>query len=668
MQKEEAKQRIETLRQEIERNNYLYHTLDEPELSDYEYDQLTQELRKLEAEFPDLRDAASPSRKVGAPVLNTFEKVRHEVQMGSLQDVFSTDDVVDFDRKVREKIEEPLYVVEPKIDGLSVSLEYRDGVFARGSTRGDGFVGEDVTENLRTVRSIPKKLSQAPEFLEVRGEIYMSRQSFDELLALQELNDEKPFKNPRNAAAGSLRQKDPAVTARRKLDIFVFNIQQIRGKEIHGHRESLDFLKSLGFAVTPSYKTFSDIGEAICEIERIGEERGAFQFDIDGAVVKVDDFSQRELLGQTAKYPRWAVAYKYPPEEKATTLLDVEVNVGRTGALTPTAVFEPITLAGTTVSRAVLHNQDFINEKGIAIGDRVVVRKAGEIIPEVVSVEWHDPEKPVYQLPSVCPSCGHPVGRVDGDSVLRCQNLACPAQVLRNLIHFASRDAMDIDGMGIAVIEALVQDGQLATPADFYKLRAEEIAKLERMGEKSAQNLIEAIERSKQSGMARLVYGLGIRNIGQKASQLLARRFGDVETMMNATAEELQTIDGFGDVMAQSLLGFFAEKDNRKLVEELKAAGLDMASKEAASGNRLAGITFVLTGTLPNLTRDQATALIEAEGGKVTGSVSKKTGYVVAGEDAGSKLTKAQALGIPVIDEAGLLNMTGQEKENENAD
>lgn len=665
MEKEAAKQRIEELRQEIERNNYLYHTLDAPELEDYEYDRLTQELRRLEAEFPEFAAADSPSQQIGAPVLNTFEKVRHEVQMGSLQDVFSTDDVADFDRKVREKVESPLYVVEPKIDGLSVSLEYRDGVFVRGSTRGDGFVGEDVTENLRTVRSIPKTLSEPVEFLEVRGEIYMSRQSFEELLALQELEDEKPFKNPRNAAAGSLRQKAPAVTAKRKLDIFVFNIQQIRGRELRGHRESLDFLKALGFTVIPGYRACSRIEEAIQEIERIGEERGQFQFDIDGAVVKVDNFSERELLGRTAKYPRWAVAYKYPPEEKATTLLDIEVNVGRTGALTPTAVFEPITLAGTTVSRAVLHNQDFIDEKGIAIGDRVVIRKAGEIIPEVVSVEWHDPAQPVYRLPDVCPSCGHPVGRIEGDSVLRCQNLSCPAQVLRNLIHFASRDAMDIDGMGIAVIEALVQDGQLKNPADFYRLKAGEIAKLDRMGEKSAQNLIEAIERSKQSGMARLLFGLGVRNIGQKASQLLARRFGDMDKLMDAAADDLQTIDGFGDVMAQSLLGFFAEEDNRTLIAELKAAGVDMTSKETARSDRLAGTTFVLTGTLPNLTRDQAAALIESMGGKVSGSVSKKTSYVVAGEDAGSKLKKAQTLGISVIDEAELLRLTGQEKENE---
>ncbi|MEA5135098.1 MAG: NAD-dependent DNA ligase LigA [Candidatus Fimivivens sp.] len=659
MQRAEAEQRANELRRQIEYHNIQYHFYDNPEIEDFEYDALTRELKAIENEFPELVTPDSPTQKVGAATLgaqNSFAPVPHAVQMGSLQDVFSTDEVRDFDRRVREKIDAPEYVVEPKIDGLSVSLEYRDGVFVRGSTRGDGFVGEDVTENLRTIKSIPKKLSEPLQFLEVRGEVYMPLESFAQVIAQQELNDEKPFKNPRNAAAGSLRQKDPRVTAKRMLDILVFNIQQIEGKTLTNHAESLALLKALGFHTIAAQNPVTDIETVLKEIASIGENRGKNPYDIDGAVVKVNSFTDRETLGKTAKFPRWAVAYKYPPEEKATTLLGIEVKVGRTGVLTPTAVFEPITLAGTTVSRAVLHNQDFIDEKQIAVGDVVLVRKAGEIIPEVLSVVEHKGAA-VYKLPKICPSCGHPVSKDGDDAAVRCRNLACPAQLLRNLIHFASRDAMDIEGLGQAVVELLVSNELIASPVDIYRLKAEQIKDLERMGDKSAANLVSAIEKSKQNDLSKLLFGLGIRNIGQKAAQLLARRFGDMETLMAATREQLTAIDTFGDIMATSLLDFFAQPENREMVEQLGALGVNMKSLQVPVDDKLSGLTFVLTGTLPTLSRNEATAMLESQGAKVSGSVSKKTSYVVAGEEAGSKLTKAQSLGVPVLDEAGLLDL-----------
>ena len=662
MQRTQAEQRAIALRRQIEHHNIQYHLYDNPEIEDFEYDALTRELKAIEAEFPELVTPDSPTQKVGAAVAdvqNSFAPVTHMVQMGSLQDVFSTDEVRDFDRRVREKIGAPEYVVEPKIDGLSVSLEYRDGVFARGSTRGDGFVGEDVTENLRTIKSIPKKLSEPLPFLEVRGEVYMPLTSFAQVVAQQELNDERPFKNPRNAAAGSLRQKDPRVTAKRLLDILVFNIQQIEGKTLTNHAESLAFLKAQGFHTIDAGQPVSDIETVLKEIENIDKSRGGNPYDIDGAVVKVNSFTDREILGKTAKFPRWAVAYKYPPEEKATTLLDIEVRVGRTGVLTPTALFEPITLAGTTVSRAVLHNQDFIDEKKIAVGDVVLVRKAGEIIPEVLSVVEHRGAA-VYKLPDACPSCGHPVSRDEDDAAVRCKNIACPAQLLRNLIHFASRDAMDIEGLGQAVVELLVSQGLIASPADLYRLKAEQLVDLERMGEKSAANLIAAIEKSKQNDLSKLLFGLGIRNIGQKAAQLLARRFGDMQTLLAATQEQLTAIDSFGDIMAASLLDFLAQPENREMITTLEALGLNMKSLQTPVADKLAGLTFVLTGTLPTLSRADATAMLEAQGAKVSGSVSKKTSYVVAGEEAGSKLTKAQQLGVPVLDEAGLLQLLNQ--------
>lgn len=652
----EASRRAEALRREIEHHNHRYHVLDDPEIEDYQYDALTRELRALEERYPALQTPDSPTQRVGGPVRNSFAPVRHTVQMGSLQDVFSTDEVRDFDRRTRDKLPDPAYVVEPKIDGLSVALEYVDGLFARGSTRGDGFVGEDVTENLRTIASIPARLSRPLPFLEVRGEVFMPRDSFEAVVAQQELNDEKPFKNPRNAAAGSLRQKDPRVTARRMLDILVFNVQQIEGETPGSHTDSLALLAGLGFPVVPGYRLARDIGEAVAEIDAIGRRRGEYPFDIDGAVVKVDSFTDRELLGATAKFPRWAVAFKYPPEEKNTTLLDIEVRVGRTGVLTPTAVFEPITLAGTTVSRAVLHNQDFIDEKQIAVGDTVTVRKAGEIIPEVLGVAEHRGGA-VYRLPEHCPSCLQPVHRLEGDAAVRCQNLSCPAQLLRNIIHFASRDAMDIEGMGQAVAEQLVGAGLVASPVDIYALEAPALAALDRMGEKSAQNLMEAIEKSKENDLSRLLFGLGIRNIGQKAAQLLARRFGDMAAVRAASREELEAIDGFGGVMADSLIDFLSQPANQEMLDALGRAGVNMACTERPASDRLSGSTFVLTGTLPTLSRAEATALIEAQGGRVSGGVSKKTGYVVAGDEAGSKLKKARDLGVPILDEAGLLDL-----------
>lgn len=655
---EQAKRRVAELTAALEYHSNRYYVLDDPEIDDEEYDRMMHELIALEEQYPELHAENSPTSRVGGQALNQFESVEHTVQMGSLQDVFSEEEIKEFDRRVRETVPDPVYVVEPKIDGLSVSLEYRDGVFVRGSTRGDGLVGEDVTANLRTVRSIPLKLTDAPAFIEVRGEVYMPRRSFDELVKAQEEREEKPFKNPRNAAAGSLRQKNPKVTATRKLDIFVFNLQQIEGQALTSHEESLDYMKSLGFHVIPGYQCYREIGDVIARIREIGEHRDGYGYEIDGAVVKVDDFAQRELLGATAKYPKWAVAFKYPPEEKASKLLSIEINVGRTGVLTPTALFEPITLAGTTVSRATLHNQDFIDEKGIAVGDTILVRKAGEIIPEVRAVVEHSGGE-VYRIPSVCPACGSHTVREEDAAAVVCVNPDCPAQLLRNLIHFASRDAMDIEGLGPAVIEALVEHDLVHSAADLYDLRAEQIAALDRMGEKSAANLVAALEKSKSNDLSRLVFALGIKNIGQKAAKLLARRFGSMDGLIGASREEISAIDGMGDLMAQYVRDFFDQPQSLHLIERLKAAGLNMQAEEAEPEDaRLAGLTFVLTGTLPTMTRSEAQAIIEKLGGKTSSSVSKKTSYLLAGEDAGSKLTKAQSLGVPILTEAEFLEMT----------
>lgn len=651
MNLEEAGRLAKQLAEQISYHNRKYYVEDAPEIDDYEYDQLYRRLQQLEAEFPQLVTPDSPTQKVGGAALNRFSPVAHAVPMESLHDSFSEQELMEFDRRVRSAVGDPVYVVEPKFDGLSVSVEYRDGLFVRGSTRGDGSVGEDITENIRTIRSLPMKLSKALPYIEVRGEVYMPHETFYQLSARQELNGDKPFKNPRNAAAGSLRQKNPAVTASRGLDIFVFNVQQVTGAELRYHDEALGFLKKLGFPVPPFFKPCNTMQEAVGEIRKIGEMRGSLGYSIDGAVVKVNSFAQRELLGSTAKFPKWAEAFKYPPEEKQTKLLGIEINVGRTGVLTPTAVFEPVSLAGSTVARATLHNQDFIAEKDIRIGDTVLLRKAGEVIPEVVSVVSHAEASEPYRMPRVCPSCGAEVTREEGEAATRCTNPECPAQLLRHMIHFASRDAMNIDGLGPAVIEQLVGKGMLSSPADLYSLTAAQLNSLERMGEKSSDNLLKAIEKSKDNDLYRLVFALGIPHVGLKAAKLLTARFGSVDDIFRAELEELSSIDGFGDVLAQSVRRFFDLPNTAHLIGRLRDAGVNMLSRTETKDSRFAGKTFVLTGTLPGLTRAQAAELIEKYGGKVSGSVSKKTDYVLAGEDAGSKLAKANQLGVAVISE-----------------
>ena len=645
-----AESRIKELTKQLEYHNNLYYNKDEPEISDFEYDKMLRELENLEEEFPSLKSPLSPTNKVGGSAGEKFSSVVHTVPMESLHDSFSHDELRDFDRKVREAAPNVKYVVEPKFDGLSVSCEYRNGVFVRGSTRGDGVTGEDVTDNLMTIKSLPKKISNAPEYLEVRGEVYMSFESFEALVKRQEENDEKISKNPRNAAAGSLRQKDSKITAQRNLDIFIFNIQQIIGEEFTSHRQSLDYLSQLGFP-TSFYKVCDSIDEVIEEIELIGNKRGEYDYAIDGAVVKVDDFTTRELLGSTAKYPRWAEAYKYPPEEKPTKLIDIEINVGRTGVLTPVGIFEPVLLAGTTVSRATLHNRDFIEEKGICLGDTVIIRKAGEIIPEVLSVVSHEDNAQPYKFPELCPSCGSQVSQ-DDEAAVRCTNTDCPAQLMRHLIHFVARDAMDIEGLGPAVLEQLVANNLIKSPADLYKLTSDDISNLERKAEKSANNLIKSIEKSKENELYRLIFALGIRNIGLKGAKLICENFETIDDIMNAKASDFEAIEGFGSIMALSLESYFALENTKLLISELKSLGLKMKSTlKKAEGGIFEGKTFVLTGTLPTMKRSEASKIIEANGGKTSSSVSKKTSYVLAGEDAGSKLTKAQSLGITIITE-----------------
>lgn len=656
MDKEQAKIRLGELYEIIEQHNYCYYVLDDPIIDDYKYDGLMREVKLLEAQYPELITPLSPTMRVGGYALTTFEKVQHTVQMGSLQDVFSEEELLAFDNRVRQEVA-PIYTVEPKIDGLSVSLEYRDGVFVRGSTRGDGFVGEDITENLRTIRTIPLKINEKLPFLEVRGEVYMPRESFAALVARQEENGEQPAKNPRNAAAGSLRQKDSSVTAKRSLDIFIFNIQQIEGKELSSHHESLEYLKKLGFKVVRD-DVYDNIKAAIERIREIGEEKKNYTYDTDGAVIKVDDFSQRDILGATAKVPKWAVAFKYPPEEKVTTLNEIEVNVGRTGALTPVAVFDPVQLAGTTVSRASLHNQDIISQLDVRIGDRIVVRKAGEIIPEVVRVAEHAENSVPYHLPTVCPVCGHRAEKSGDEAVVRCINPNCPAQLLRSITHFASRDAMNIDGLGEAIVGLLIDNRLISSAADLYTLTAEQLMTLPSFKEKSVSNLLTAIENSKKNEPDRLIFALGIRGIGGRSATLLCKRFGSVEAVMNATAEEITAIDSFGEVLAENIVNAFGDEGMRALVERLKEYGLKMEYHDAAVSDIFAGKTFVITGTLPTMKREEAKSLIESMGGKCSGSVSKKTDYVVAGEAAGSKLTKANELGITVISEDQLVEMT----------
>lgn len=655
----DAEKRINELRKLLEYHSRKYYVDDSPEIEDYEYDMMLRELETLEDEFPKLKSPESPTAKVGGKASKLFSPVEHKVKMESLQDAFSFDELRDFDRRVRETAENPVYSVEPKIDGLSVSLEYVNGTFVRGSTRGDGVTGEDVTDNLKTVKSIPAHLNTPIDFLEVRGEVYMPHTSFEQLVEHQELMGEKPAKNPRNAAAGALRQKNSAVTATRNLDIFLFNIQQkVGGVQLESHIASLDYMKSQGLHVLPSYIKCADIEEAIAEIEKIGQSRGSLAFDIDGAVVKVDDFAMRRKLGSTSKFPKWAIAYKYPPEQKSTVLTDIDVSVGRTGVLTPTAVFEPMLLAGSTVSRAVLHNADYIAEKDIRIGDTIEVRKAGDIIPEIVCSVCHIEGSKPFEMPDKCPSCGESVVKDEGEVAVRCVNPECPAQLVRNLIHFSSRGAMDIEGLGEAVVIQLVGKGLIKKPSDIYDLKAEQIADIERMGEKSAANLINAIKNSKKNELWRLIFGLGIRHIGEKAAKLIESSFDGMESIAKASKDDFMKIDGFGEIMAQSAAEFFALDGTKELLEKFKQAGLNLKSKEKSGNSVFEGKTFVLTGTLPTLSRAQATEIIENCGGKVSSSVSKKTSYVLAGEAAGSKLQKAQSLGIEIISEQRLLELT----------
>ena len=649
-------QKIEQLRRTLSEHNYRYYVLDEPTISDFEYDKLLRQLEELEQAHPETVTPDSPTQRVGGRALERFQPVQHRVPLQSLQDVFSREELEEFDRRVREGADDVQYIVEPKVDGLSVALEYEDGVFVRGATRGDGQTGEDVTENIRTIRSLPMRLEGAPKTLIVRGEVYMPRSTFLRLNEQREERGEALFANPRNAAAGSLRQLDPKVAASRGLDVVLFNIQYAPELTFRTDSESLDYLRTLRFRMIDA-AACATIGEAMEQVEQLGERREEYPFEIDGAVVKLNSLTGRAALGETAKYPRWAAAYKSPPERKESVVEDIVVQVGRTGVLTPKAVVAPVRLAGTTVTNATLHNQDYITDKDIRIGDTVVVQKAGEIIPEIVEVvRAKRPEGTApYHLPDRCPVCGAPVERDEDGAHIRCTGAECPAQLLRNLIHFASRDAMDIDGLGPAVVEALVNAGLIKTPSDLYYLDAGAVAALDRMGKKSAENLLAAVERSKGNDLARLIYAFGIRQVGQKAGKLLAEHFGTLDALSRAGEEELTAIDDIGAVTARYLTAWFAAPQSRHLIERLAQAGVNMKSLAAPAGDRLAGLTFVLTGELSGFSRKEAGERLEALGAKVSGSVSKKTSCVVAGEAAGSKLRRAQELDVPVIGEEQLL-------------
>lgn len=660
MDKEQIKSEYEQLCREVEQHNFNYYVLDDPTIEDDEYDRLMRRIKEIEAENPEIVSESSPTQHVGGYAINTFEKVTHEVQMGSLQDVFSEGELYEFDERVKKAVGKAVYCVEPKIDGLSVSLEYKDGIFTRGSTRGDGFVGEDITKNLKTIKSIPMELNEKIPFIEVRGEVYMPKADFEKLVRKQLENDEQPAKNPRNAAAGSLRQKDSRVTASRGLDIFVFNLQRIEGRELTCHSESLDYMKSLGFNVIDGYKTFDNIEDAVSRIMEIGENRRSYSYDIDGAVIKVDNFELRNELGSTAKVPKWAVAFKYPPEEKETKLLDIEINVGRTGALTPVAVFEPVWLAGTTVSRAVLHNQDYIDSKDIRIGDIIAVRKAGDIIPEVVRSVSHAENSEPFIIPHICPVCHGKAERAEDEAVIRCVNIDCPAQLLKNIEHFASRPAMNIDGLGEAVVKQLVENKLINTVADLYTLQQQDLEMLPGFAKVSASKLIANIENSKTNSPDRLLFALGIKGIGQKNAQLLMKHFGSIEKLSETSPEEISAVENFGDILANNIFTALHEPHMTELIERLKSYGVNTVYQSDVKSDKLAGLTFVITGTLPDMTRDEAKTLIEQNGGKCSGSVSKKTSYVLAGEEAGSKLTKAQQLGVTVISQQQLIEMIGE--------
>lgn len=651
----DPQKRIEELTEQLNYHNYKYYVEDAPEISDFEFDALLRELEELEEKYPQYRSPVSPTVRVGGEAASQFEEVTHTVPMQSLQKAFSKEEILDFDRRVREVVPSPEYVVEHKIDGLSVSIEYENGVLVRGSTRGDGITGEDITENIKTIRTIPLRLKDAIPFLEVRGEVFMSEESFARLNAELEETEQPLFANPRNAAAGSLRQLDPKIAAKRGLDIFVFNIQRVEGVEITDHIGGLRFLKEQGFKTILNDRVFKTIEDAYDQIMRIGDERGSLPFGIDGAVVKVNSFAARSALGSTAKFPRWAIAYKYPAERQSTVIRDIKIQVGRTGVLTPLAILDTVRIAGSNVSRATLHNIDYIHEKDIRINDTVIVEKAGDIIPAVVEVlkEERSGDEKVFEMPAVCPECGAEVVREEGEAAYRCTGISCPAQRLRNIIHFVSRPAMDIDGLGGSNVEKLVENGLIENASDLYYLDFEKAAELRGFGEKWASNLKAALERSKTNPLYRLVFGLGIRHIGEKAAKLLSAKYKTIDALMAADPEEMAEIRDIGGIMAESVAEFFRQEQNRSFIERLKAAGLNCVddSEETALDNRFEGKTFVLTGTLQRYKRAEAAAIIGSMGGKTSSSVSKKTSYVLAGAEAGSKLDKANSLGIPVISE-----------------
>ena len=652
------KQRIIDLTAQLNQANYQYYVLDDPKMPDFEYDMLLRELENLEAEYPQFAQVDSPTKRVGGEALSKFQKVVHPVPLMSLQDVFSLEELDDFIEKILAAHPNTAFTVEPKVDGLSVALEYQNGKFVYGATRGDGVVGEDVTENLKTIFSIPMTIPNAPERLIVRGEVFMPKKSFEKLNAAQEAEGKPLFANPRNAAAGSLRQLDPKIAAKRGLDILVFNVQLAEGVEFKTHAESLEYLKQLQFKVVP-WTTHTSVDAINEQVMAINENRQELTCDIDGAVIKVNDIALRDDLGTTAKFPKWAVAYKYPPEIKPTVVEDIVVQVGRTGVLTPKAVVKPVRLAGTTVTNATLHNQDFISERDIRIGDTVLIRKAGEIIPEILEVDFtkRPADAVVYMLPSTCPICGAPTKRDEDCAFLRCTGAACPAQLSRNIAHFVSRDAMDIDGLGAAIVDALIEKGLLSTAADIYSLTLDELKQLWQKGETAAAKLLQSIENSKKQDLSRLIYALGIRQVGAKTGKVLANHFGTMDNLMQATAEELTEVEDIGVVTAESIYQWFRQAQSVQMIEKLRSAGVNFESLREITDNRFAGMTFVLTGALSKFTREEATEQIELFGGKASGSVSKKTSYVVVGENAGSKERKARELGIPILSEDDFLSM-----------
>lgn len=657
---DKIKNRYEELKKQIEYHSDRYYNQDDPEISDFEYDMLMLELKNIEKEHPEFVTKDSPTQHVGGKTDSHFAEVTHKVPLQSLQDVFSTADVIAFEERINKTVASPSYVVETKIDGLSVSLEYEKGIFVRGATRGDGLVGEDVTINLKTIKNIPQKLTKDIDII-VRGEVFMPKKDFEKLNEEREVLGEKLFANPRNAAAGSLRQLDPKITAERNLDIYIFNVQKSEEVKFSSHYESLNYMKKLGFNVNPYVKKCNNIKEVLMAIDEIGNKRGELTFDIDGAVVKVDSLAQREEIGVTTKTPKWAVAYKYPPEKKETVVKDIVVQVGRTGAITPMAILEPVRVAGSVISKTTLHNEDFIKEKDIRIGDKVLIQKAGDVIPEVVEVlkDKRNGTEKEFEMPKTCPVCGAEAVREEGEAVTRCTGIECPAMLFRSLIHFVSRDAMDIDGMGPAIIEQLLDKKMVENIADIYSLKYEDIVSLERMGDKSAKNLLNAIEKSKENSLEKLLNSFGIRHIGLKSAKILAKKYNNIEEIMNASYEELCSINEIGEIMAESIVKFFESTQTKDLINRLKQSGINMESKiEKSQDERFTGKVFVLTGTLPTLSRNEASEIIEKFGGKTSSSVSKKTDYVLAGEEAGSKLTKAEELGIKIITENEFLEMT----------